>query len=49
MDADGKLRWYSITKVPMRDEEGNITGLVGINRDITYFKEIRRKLRESKR
>jgi two-component system sensor histidine kinase/response regulator len=47
-DADGNLRWYSITKVPMQDEEGDITGLVGINRDITYFKESEEKLKKAK-
>ncbi len=37
--TDGKIRWLEVTKVPMRDREGNITGLVGINRDITHIKE----------
>ncbi len=31
-------RWYSTTKVPIKDNEGNISGLVGISRDITEFK-----------
>jgi len=26
--------WFSSTKVPLRDHEGNITGLVGVSRDI---------------
>ena len=30
--------WYSTTKVPIRDRFDNITGLVGISRDITAFK-----------
>jgi PAS domain S-box-containing protein len=45
---DGRLRWHSITKVPMRDKEGKITGLVGINRDITYFKESEEILEKAK-
>jgi PAS domain S-box-containing protein len=47
-DANGNMRWYSITKVPMQDEEGNNIGLVGINRDITYFKESEESLEKAK-
>ncbi len=47
-DPDGNLRWYSITKVPLRDNKGNITGLVGINRDITYTKEYEKALKAAK-
>jgi len=31
----GEERWSSKTKVPMRDAEGNVSGIVGISRDIT--------------
>jgi diguanylate cyclase (GGDEF)-like protein/PAS domain S-box-containing protein len=31
----GEERWSSKTKVPMRDAEGNVTGIIGISRDIT--------------
>ncbi|MEQ2006922.1 MAG: PAS domain S-box protein, partial [Limisphaerales bacterium] len=37
-EAEGKRRWYSLTKVPLRDERGKITGLVGIKHDITERK-----------
>jgi PAS domain S-box-containing protein len=47
-NADGNPCWYSITKVPMRNGDGNITGLVGINRDITYRKEIEENLTKAK-
>ena len=31
----GEERWSSKTKVPMRDADGNISGIIGISRDIT--------------
>jgi len=32
---DGSITWLSTTKVPTFDEEGRVTGIVGISRDIT--------------
>ena len=32
---EGAPRWFSSTKIPLRDAAGQITGLVGISRDIT--------------
>lgn len=37
---DGKVTWVSSTKVPLRDTDGRITGLVGISRDITERKSL---------
>ena len=45
--ADGQLRWCSSTKVPMRDPQGRVTGLVGITRDITEHKRAEEALRDS--
>lgn len=36
---DGRITWCSSTKVPMRNAEGGIVGIVGITRDITKHKE----------
>jgi two-component system, sensor histidine kinase and response regulator len=38
LDATGNPRWYSTTKVPLRDDSGATIGLVGITRDITERK-----------
>ena len=35
---DGEIRWVSESKIPFSDETGQITGLVGIARDITEHK-----------
>ncbi len=34
----GEPRWLLVTKVPLRDPRGHISGLVGISRDITEHK-----------
>ena len=36
--ADGKIRWMTATKVPMRNHYNEITGIVGVSRDITEQK-----------
>jgi PAS domain S-box-containing protein len=43
---DGHVTWVSTTKVPLRDASGNITGLVGISRDITEQKRMGEALAE---
>jgi PAS domain S-box-containing protein len=43
---DGRVTWVSTTKVPLRDTNGNITGLVGISRDITEHKRMEAALAE---
>ena len=47
-DEQGRIiRWLLSTKVPWCDDNGNIMGLVGLNRDITKLKYADEKLRES--
>ncbi|NGO38143.1 PAS domain S-box protein [Limisphaera ngatamarikiensis] len=41
----GGRQWLETTKLPLRDETGQIVGLVGIGRDITAYLETEAKLR----
>jgi len=42
--ASGEVRWFSATKVPIVDEEGQVAGIVGISRDITERKRAEEQL-----
>ncbi len=44
--ADGKPQTLMVTKTPLRDEKGNIVGLVGIGRDVTEITLARQKLKQ---
>jgi two-component system, sensor histidine kinase and response regulator len=43
---NGQSRWLLTSKVPLRDEEGNIIGLVGIGHNITERKEAEARLQQ---
>jgi len=46
-DEEGQIKWLLTSKFPLRDEKGQIIGLVGITRDITKPKQAEEALRES--
>ncbi len=43
-EGRGSLKWLSTTKVPLRDAQGHIIGIVGVGRDITARKLAEEKL-----
>ena len=43
----GEKRWLHTTKVPMRDKQGTVVGLIGISRDITKMKQVEESLRQA--
>ena len=44
---DGTERWYSSSKVPFVDRNGEVIGLIGIGRDITVQKRNEEQLRQA--
>lgn len=47
VDKSGNRRWLLTSKLPLRNEKGNIVGLLGIGRDITERKKSELKLIEN--
>jgi two-component system, sensor histidine kinase and response regulator len=43
----GGTGWLLTTKVPLRDEDGNVIGILGVSRDITMRKRAEKALQES--
>jgi PAS domain S-box-containing protein len=48
ISKEGVRRWLLTTKIPLRDKNDNITGLVGIGHDITERKQIVEELIKAK-
>jgi len=44
LDNSGEPRWMLTTKVPLRDQQGNVIGVVGIGRDITERRQVEEAL-----
>jgi two-component system, sensor histidine kinase and response regulator len=47
-DEKGESLWMLTSKVPLRDMDGNVTGLVGIDRNISHLKAAEKQLRTAK-
>ncbi len=47
VDAEGNAKWLSTSKVPLRNRQGEVHGIIGIGRDITVPKQAEQALRLS--
>lgn len=47
-DATGSLRWFSTSKVPLRNGDGKVIGLAGVTRDVTERKALEKELLENR-
>jgi PAS domain S-box-containing protein len=48
LDEQGRKSWLLTSKLPLRDQDGKIVGLVGIGRNITGQKQAEESLRQSR-
>ncbi len=44
---DGQVRWLAARGTAIRDEQGRITKIIGVNYDVTSSKELEQRLREN--
>ncbi|MBE9214476.1 PAS domain S-box protein [Plectonema cf. radiosum LEGE 06105] len=45
VQADGNLFWVDTSKIPLRDNEGNVVGILGIYENITERKQVEESLK----
>ena len=45
--VDGRVAWFDTNKVPLRDSDGNVMGVLGTSNDITARKKAEEELRKS--
>ena len=48
IDKEGKKHWLNSSKLPLKDEKGNIIGLIGIGRNITEQKHFEEELKDER-
>ncbi|MBG1241964.1 trifunctional serine/threonine-protein kinase/ATP-binding protein/sensor histidine kinase [Nostoc sp. NZL] len=46
--ADGKQIWSNTNKIPLRDKEGNVFGILGTSEDITEYHQAQQLLQQQK-
>jgi PAS domain S-box-containing protein len=49
LQADGKEAWIETTKLPLRDEHGNVVGVLGTFQDITERRDLEDQLRHAQK
>ena len=47
-DKAGNIIYFLTSRVPLRDEQDNIIGVLGVSRDVTEYKKMQDALREAK-
>jgi two-component system cell cycle sensor histidine kinase/response regulator CckA len=48
-DPHGRQRWFLTTKVPLREADGEVIGLLGISRDISDWKRLEQQLLQAQK
>lgn len=48
-DSAGNRRWISTSKVPLKNHQGEVTGIIGISRDVTKSRELTKQLRHAQK
>ncbi|MGK0205003.1 MAG: two-component system cell cycle sensor histidine kinase/response regulator CckA [Planctomycetota bacterium] len=46
---DGEVRDYLVRKDPLRDDEGNVCGIVGMSRDVTERRRVERAMQQAQK